>query len=312
MALLHVLIPEQRPTYAIPPGFGFHRLSLPELKERQTLLGTVQIFELPRKGHRYVMGVDASDGLGKDRAAVEVLRVGTLTEPEEQVAQFLCDQTDAKTLAYVVDAIGHLYTWPDGRAAMATIEINNHGMSTQDVLQLHLGYTHFYLWEVVDEADPGKRFTSRIGWQTTPKTRPMLLSAFRDAITNVDPLTGYSDLRVNSVFTIDELRDFQTQEGLGQAEAGPGAHDDSLMALAVAHITAWRLMGGELEPLADRRKRRQEEELRRRSQGQIVKADYRNSDATADDQRTAGTPTVEEVDSEHDELWYDPTGRSFV
>src|SRR3989304_1280938 len=51
--------------------------------------------------------------------------------------------------ASVIDASGHLYVWPDGREALAAIECNYHGLSVQDTLQLHLGYRHFYIWEVL-------------------------------------------------------------------------------------------------------------------------------------------------------------------
>jgi len=245
-----LVLPEARPVYAIPPGYGFHRLNGKELEEQPHLFDLLQIWEKPRRGHRYILGVDVSDGLGKDRSVVEVVRMGTIDEPEEEVAQFVSDTIIPKHLAYVVNALGHLYTWPDGREAMAAIECNNHGLATQDMLQLHLGYRHFYVWEVFDQADPQKRFTTKLGWSTTPRTRPILLTQLRDAIMSVDPLTGVSDLRVNSSFTIDEMRDFQTEGALWEAEAARGAFDDCLIALGIAHIVAYRLMAGERGPLA--------------------------------------------------------------
>ncbi len=166
-----ILLPEQRPHYALPAGFGFHRYSVTELKELANLMGQLQIFQLPRKGHRYVMGVDVADGLGQDRSGCDVFRMGTIEECEEQVAQFISDTIPPRQFAYILDAIGHLYKWPDDREAMAAIECNNHGLSVQDTLQLHLGYRHFYIWEVLDQADPAKRFTPRMGWMTTARTR---------------------------------------------------------------------------------------------------------------------------------------------
>lgn len=310
------MLPELRPHYAIPKGYGFSRLSTRELSERsgaRALFNTLQIYQPPRKGHRYVMGVDVGDGLGQDRSVCDVVRMGTIEEPEEQVAQFISDDLAPHPFASILDAIGHLYTWPDGREAMAAIENNYHGLSVQDTLQLHLGYRHFYIWEVLDQADPQKRWTTKMGWVTTKKSRPLLLDQLYSAITQIDPVTGFSDCRVNSSFTIDELRDFQTDGALWEAEAGRGAHDDTIIALGIAHFVAWRLMGGETEPLADRRHRRAEEQLRRARLGSVAVVDFRNSDATADDQKALEGLTPEEraqVQEEQDEsFYYDPDSR---
>lgn len=303
---------EQRPHYAIPPGYGFHRLNPLELAERHSLFDMLQIWQLPRRGHRYVMGVDVADGLGQDRSVCDVFRLGTVEEPEEQVAQFVTDSIPPRAFAGILDAIGHLYVWPDGREAMAAIECNNHGLSVQDTLQLHLGYRHFYIWEVLDQADPQKRFTTRMGWVTTPKTRPILLDQLYTGVTTIDPITGFSDCRLNSSITIDEMRDFQTEGALWEAEAARGAHDDCLIAAGIAHYVSWRLMGGEHEPLADRRRRRREEELRRQRAGDTVRADFRNTDMLATDERLQQVPSREElasgVDHEEDDddgLYYE-------
>jgi hypothetical protein len=308
-------LPEQRPTYAIPPGYGFKRLTGPELKERNSLFDILQIWQHPRKGHRYVLGVDVGDGLGRDRSVCDVMRLATIEEPEEQVAQFVSDSLAPRGFAYVVEAIGWLYKWDQDLPAMAAIECNNHGMSVQDTLQLHLGYPHFYQWEVLDQADPSKRFTSRMGWVTTPKTRPILLDQFYSAVTTIDPITGFSDCRINSPLTLDEMRDFQTEGALWEAEAARGAHDDCIIAAGIGHYVAWRLMGGEHEPLSDRRRRRQEEELRRLRHGNTGVRDFRNSEASADDQkRQQGLsldPLVQQEQDDDDETtwFYDPDSR---
>lgn len=312
MSLAH-LLPEARPHYAIPPGYGFHRLNVKELEEQTNLFDVLQVWERPRRGHRYILGCDVSDGIGQDRSVCDVLRMGTIEEPEEQVAQFVSETVGPKAFAYIINAIGHLYTWPDGREAMAAIECNNHGLSCQDTLQLHMGYRHFYIWEVLDQADPNKRFTTRMGWMTTPRTRPILLDQFHNAVVGVDPITGYSDLRINSSLTIDELRDFQTEGALWEAEAGRGAHDDCIIALAIAHFVAFRLMAGEREPLEDRRRRRREEQLRAAKYGDGKRPDYRNTDFTADDSKMVATPQDQQgIEEDEDEHWYyDPSGRSW-
>lgn len=313
-----IQLPEQRPFYAIPKGYGLHRLTGPELRERsgsKALFNLLQIWEHPRRGHRYVLGVDVGDGLGRDRSVCDVFRVGTIEEPEEQVAQFITDDLSPHALASCLDTIGQMYRWPDGREAMAAIENNFHGLSVQDTLQLHLGYRHFYIWEVLDQADPKKRFTTKIGWVTTRKSRPILLDQLYSGVTLLDPLSGYPDLRINSPFTIDEMRDFQTDGALWEAEAGRGAHDDCIIAAGIAHYVCWRLLGGETEPLADRRRRRAEESLRRQRMGQPGTTDFRNTDSTADDQQVLAGMSYEErlqvQDEEEEDGFYDPDARGY-
>ena len=262
----------------IPRGHAFRKLGLAELKERPDLLDTLLLYEAPRKhgDYRYLVSADIGDGIGQDLTSIDVIRFPTIDEPAEQVAHFVSDTRTPTQAAYVVDALGHLYCDTDKYEALAAIETNNHGLSTQDTLQLHLGYTHFYRWEVADSFNPAKRFTARVGWATTTRTRPILLDKFYEAITTLDPLTGYPDLRINSPFTQNQLADFQTDGALWEAEAARGAHDDCILSAAIGYYVAWRLAGGEREPLNERRRRRAETEERQRERDARV-AEYRNS-----------------------------------
>lgn len=291
-------------TFSLPPGYGFSRLSLAQLHFREDLLGTLQIFEHTRKrgDRRYLLGIDVADGIGKDRSVVAVHRMGTIEEPEEQVALYVADQTTPVQLAYVVDAIGHLYTDADGYEAMAVVECNNHGLSTQDTLTLHLGYTHTYRWEYLDAADPQRRFSTKAGWVTTPRTRPMLLDKLYESLTHIDPVTHATDLLIHSAMLRAELADFQTEGALWEAEASRGAHDDIVMATAIAHYVAWRLQGGEQEPLAERRSRLHQAQAARAAAGASLgpKRDWRNTGCTAEEWH-AQVDTDEDLDSVYDD-----------
>lgn len=267
--------------HAIPPGYGFLPLTPQQYADRADSLNLFYLWEPPRarEGHVYVVSADVADGLGLDRSVVDVHRVGTIQEPSEQVAQYISDNITPSQLAYVIDAIGHYYADKDGYEAIAAIETNNHGLSTQDTLQLHLGYRHFYIWEVADAADPTKRQTPRIGWYTTPRTRPMMLDHFYAAVTVRDPITNKPDLVLNSAHTLAEMADLQTETTLGMAEAARGAYDDCVMAGAIGAYVAWRLAAGEQEPIADRRRRYHEQQRRREvaySQPDLLRADFRN------------------------------------
>jgi len=298
--------------FTLPAGYGFRRLSVEELRARHDLLDALQIFEHPRRRgtFRYILGVDVSDGLQQDRSVVAVHRLGTIEEPEEQVALYASDRISPVQLAYVVDAIGHLYADHDHFEALAAIECNNHGLSTQDTLQLHLGYAHFYRWEYLDAADPQRRYSTKVGWVTTPRTRPMLLDKLKEALTTIDPVSGSTELLVHAALLREELADFQTEGALWEAAAARGAHDDAVMATAIAHYVAWRLQGGEQEPLSERRARHHAEQAARAATGLaagLATRDWRNTGCTADEWKAQVDP-----DELTDELYDDRHAPIFV
>lgn len=275
--------------FTLPAGMGFRRLSLDELRMRGDLFGVLQIFEHPRtRGPRqYVLGVDVADGVGKDRSVVAVHRMGTIEEPEEQVALYVSDLITPQALAFIVDAVGRLYVDGDHYEALVAIECNNHGLSTQDTLQLHLQYSHLYRWEYLDALDQKARFSTKAGWVTTTRTRPMLLDKLYHSLTTVDPTTKQTDILVHSKLLLDELADFQTETTFAEAEAARGAHDDVVMATAIAHYVSWRMQGGEQEPLSERRVRHQAEKQARlvAAGPNAPKRDWRNTGTTAEEMK---------------------------
>ena len=285
--------------YPVPAGYGFRRLTPADLSALPSLKASVlAIWEYPRaRGRRrYVLSVDVGDGLGQDYSVIDVIRQPTIEEPAEQVAQYVSNAVDVTQLAFICDAIGRFYPDEDGIEALVAIETNNHGLSTQDTLQLHLGYSHFYVWEYADSASPDRRYSTKIGWVTTPRTRPLLLTAFHAAITAIDPISGQPDFILNSPTTRTELRHFVTQGTIGEAEAARGQHDDAIMAGAIGYYVAWRLAGGETEPISERRRRRTA--LQQQASQDLTHGarDWRNSDATAQEADQAKEEDDEFVD----------------
>lgn len=272
--------------WKIPPGYGFRPVKVGELRE-QGLLNWFQIWEHPLRGYTYCMSADVADGLGLDRSVIDVFRMGTIERGEEQVAQFISDCVKPRELAFICDAIGRLYCNDDGLEALAAIELNAHGGTVQDSLQLHLGYNNFYVWEVIDARNPSSRFSQRIGWMTTPRTRPLILTDFHEAVLTLDETTGERDLQINSTFTIEDMSNLVIPEGgrIGDAEAGSGGYDDCVLSAAINHYVLWRQAGGEREPLAEARRRWRTQEWMRRHQleEEESEADFRNMPYTADE-----------------------------
>lgn len=271
----------------IPPGYGLRLLPAQSYAsaELEDLMDKLLIWEAPRAGFLYTLSVDVSDGIGLDRSVIDVTRMATVHEPAEQVAQFISNQIGPLELAYIIDPIGRFFKDDDGQEAMCAIETNASGISTQNELQAHLGYSHFYVWQTFDHRNPAKRYTQRLGWYTSPRSRPIMLDHYFKALTSVDPLTSKPDYIINSPHTIAEMRNFITHSTLRYAEAALGANDDCIMTGAIGVIVSHFRNYDEMEPVAEQRRRHSEEALRKQllSERMGTRRDYQNCDATADE-----------------------------
>lgn len=275
----------------IPPGFGMR--VLPE-RERQIYLtdlgdspgptNVLQVWEPPRKGHLYVVSADISSGMGLDNSVVEVTRVGTVREIEEQVAQFVTNSIDETDLAAIIDAIGRLYCGKDGQPALVAIECNGMGIATQSHLAKSIGYTNLYIWRYLDAVE-GKDLTTRYGWYTNQRTRPLILQYYHHAIKTVDPFTGLPDYRINSPHTLAEMSAFQSAGALWMAEAVDGAHDDCIMAGAIGVFVAQTLQYDQRETSSESRRRLSAEAARAEHNAALTKqqVSFQTTDASYDE-----------------------------
>ncbi len=295
----------------LPAGSGLRALNVAEFTARgrglTSLMDLLLVFEAPRRrpthrSYRYVLSADISDGIEQDRSSVDVVRVATLAEPHEQVAHFVTNTISPEDLAPVIDAIGHYYVDQDGIEAHAALETNNHGKSTQDLLQKHYGYGNFFVWQYMDKRQLDRRFSQAIGWATTPATRPILLSRLNTALKLIDPTTGAPGLIIHSPFTFADLGSFYSPTGrLADGEAARGAHDDCVISIGIANYAAEQLLVGETEPLAERRHRFHEEQVAREADARLTGGgprDYRNTDCSSDE---AGLGLSEEELDEYTE-----------
>jgi LAGLIDADG-like domain len=304
--------PREAETFPVPPGYGFRRLPPEDLTRLAGGMGlkdsVMAIWEYPRtRGpRRYVMGVDVAYGVGQDYSVITIVRMPTIEEPGEEVAQYCSNTLLASQVAWVCDAMGRFYRDDDDVEALAAIEANvGPGLSTQDVMKLHLGYTNFYVWEYANAKEADRRYSQRIGWYTTPFTRPLLIANVHEAITRVDPISHTTDFILNSPTTRAEWRHLIIPRGatLGQAEAAPAHHDDAVLSSAIGYYVAWRLAGGEQEPISERRARRAAVRSYESSGPSDQRRDYRNTDIEAD-QIQVGADGRDDDDDEHAPLYF--------
>lgn len=267
----------------ILPGYGIARLP-PRTWELDDLLGKLVVWEPPRPDYRYVLSADVASGIGQDRSVADVTRVGTIKDPAEQVAQFVDPHIDPSDFAYVLDAIGRFYRGADNLSALLAVEVNGLGLTTQAELQRHIGYDNLYIWEYLDAADPAKVQTTKLGWETNKRSRPIIIGFYIKRVRSVGP-DGRPDYIVNSLFTVEEMRDFVVppdKTAVWEAEASGDAHDDCIMAGAIGNYLAIKTQYEYGESIDDQRRRLQEEQNRRRMEAARTGSlrDFRNTDMT--------------------------------
>lgn len=287
----------------IPAGYGLRLFSPAQrraalaMPEDEGLYDVLLVWEPPRRGKQYVVSVDVSSGVGKDRSCIDVTRVGDIQQGEEQVAQFVSSQVDPIDLAYVIDPIGRFYK--DVRSslpAMVAIECNGLGLGTQNELQEHVGYHNLFIWQYLDATTPQGRFTTRYGWYTNQRTRPLALGRYFRNLKSVDPNTGQADYQLNSPLTLMELMDFKTPGPLWMAEGDP--YDDCVIAGAIGVHVAQTLQSEQREPLAESRRRLHEEKARAERLGQLTnqQVSWLSTDAAVDDMQDAAEEGLAFVD----------------
>ena len=174
--------------------------------------GFIRIYEEPEDGVPYVIGGDTA-GDGSDSFVAQILdnRTGN------QVCT-LRHQFDEDLYARQVYCLGMYYN-----TALIGIEAN---WSTYPVMELErLKYPKQYVRESVD--DYTHSIKRSFGFWTGTKTRPVILSELIRAVREDIHL-------VSDEATLHEMLTFVRGEGF-QATGRGGAHDDCVMALAIAH-----------------------------------------------------------------------------
>lgn len=175
--------------------------------------GPVQIFREPVEGRPYVIGGDTS-GEGSDFFVAQVLDNIT----GEQVA-ILRHQYDDDTFAEQVYHLGRYYN-----EALVGIEAN---FSIYPIKKLEqLGYRNQFVREQEDTYSGAIR--KAFGFKTTQITRPVIIGQLVEAMREGINL-------VNDRTTLEEMLTFvRNEQKKLRPEAEEGAHDDCVLALAIA------------------------------------------------------------------------------
>ncbi len=175
--------------------------------------GALLMWLPPVAGRRYVMAVDtAGGGADGDFAAVQVVDVLTGVQCAE-----LQERLRPAALAEVCAGLSREY----GEALVA-VERNNHGAAVLALLELR-GEVELY------------RQGGQAGWLTTAASKP-------EVVAQLGTLLQSTPERLMSRRLLGECRTFVLDER-GRAGAAGGAHDDLVMAMAIAQAVRVEVLG---------------------------------------------------------------------
>ena len=187
-------------------------LTLTDIRWEDARDGCIKVYKKPEPGRPYVIGADTA-GDGSDWFVGQVLD----NVSGEQVA-VLRHQYDEDTFSRQMYCLGKWYN-----DAMLAPEAN---FSTYPVKLLDLmGYRNLYVREIEDTFDGTIRHA--YGFRTDRLTRPVIISEL------IRVMREHLET-VNDEETLLEMLTFVRDEKQ-RAAAEPGAHDDCVMALAIAH-----------------------------------------------------------------------------
>jgi hypothetical protein len=171
--------------------------------------GRLHIFFPPREGKDYVVAADPAEGSsGGDYAAVQVIELATGVQCAE-----LRQHLRPLDLTRAALALAREYSTP-GHPALFVVERNNHGHGV--IAHLSQGEPYANVYESNGVA----------GWLTTGVTKPIVVSG-------LDALLVETPEIFRSRRLLEECRTFVNRAN-GRASAAHGAHDDLVMAMAIA------------------------------------------------------------------------------
>lgn len=192
--------------------------------------GAMVVYRLPQPGHKYVIGIDVCEG-------IDATAKGS-NDPDFSVATVV-DRVNGDQVAKVrgrmepapfgeyVDALGRFYNW-----AFLVPEANGPGIALLEQL-VRSGYPPGLIYHrrpTPDEqfAAQDSTLISKLGWKTSSTTRILLISRH-------DQNLREGALWIRDPVTLSEHETFVIK-GNNRAEHQEGAHDDEVIALALAGI----------------------------------------------------------------------------
>jgi len=225
---------------AIAEGPKKGRLELVDRNSRSAVFeehdqGPLKIWKCPEPSMSYSLGMDVGEGVGADYTVIQAL----CNETGELVATYRSNRVRADLAGVDAYLLGSYYNF-----GLLGIERNGPGLATLAVCERGLaefpgltGYPNLYYHTITDRKIPEE--TSRLGWITTRTTKEAMLGRLASSVEN-------RSLNIRCRSTLLEMQGFvwdAERKNFRQNYKSPGssiAHDDEIMALAIANEMRYR------------------------------------------------------------------------
>jgi hypothetical protein len=164
--------------------------------------------------HRYAIGADTSEGVGRDANASVIIDFSKI--PCEQIASYANPNIGPDTFGYELKREGELY----GKCLIAP-EQNNTGLTAITVLKTIYPVDKIYRREERDRIS--NVLTKKLGWRTTSQTKPEMIFKLKSAVEE-------GKLMIRDLRILKEMREYGISDLSDNATT---RHFDLLIATAI-------------------------------------------------------------------------------
>ena len=191
-----------------------------------------KVWHKPTPNGRYIIAADVARGDGSDFSTIQVIDAVNLKQVAEYRGKVSPDQ-----FANIIQQAAIAYNM-----AYVAVECNSFGLVTSLKLKNDLGYPTDKIYHSKSAVQLfNKAYKTQMdkddiipGWQTTTKTRPMIIAALQKYMRE-------GEIEINSISLLNEFSTFiYTESSKNSTEAkaqhAPGYHDDLIFALGIALV----------------------------------------------------------------------------
>lgn len=176
----------------------------------------LKVWEIPKRGKKYVLGCDLSEGLGGNRDYSTIFVMDK--EDGRQVAEFASNKIKPYQMADIIDIMGRWYN-----KGLLVVEKASGGHSCIERLRYEKHYMNMYKYKSYDEF---KRTVWQVGFDTNAKSKSLAVNDMREWFDK-----GLIDIQSNEL--LEEMKVF-VAENNGAFNAIVGCHDDRISACWLA------------------------------------------------------------------------------
>lgn len=171
------------------------------------------VWNTPMSGTHYYIGCDSAEGMG---GIYDYTVITIYTDDAEQVAEFRANTVKPYDIAEILYNLGIYYN-----NANIIVENASTGGIILDRLRNVNKYVNLYKYK---DFDARGKVVKKLGWKTTPKSKPILINDFLEWYQN-------NDICIKSLATLNEMKTYMFDGS--STNAISGQHDDCVISTAL-------------------------------------------------------------------------------